>query len=533
MLPRWFISTTSRCCLALVMATGVTSTSRGDQRPSVATSWSRHTSTAECRHALAVGANPAISNHFPEGNPAHSRWSSAATPPDRGVFQSAYPAGIAAFVFPYWSEGLESLRETRVSSPKPVVSLRSTTGSGLRPLRGGELCQSPWRATGGRSLESTDDAHQTEKLYDGQALDAWRERMKSLDLQSPEAAIAVPGLIAIVEDEAAPWFTRRQSALTLGRIGVPAARAVSLLERYAVAPVVEGDASPPLWAVKALALFGPVAARATPTLARLASDSSTDHSVRLMSIEALCRIGIAHPLALPTVITLLQSHEPRINISHERTGAELDLVVACIESLELFRGSGDSSVPVLLRYSEDRDERVRRAVAVTLGSIGPHANDAAARLAEMVVADRSLDVRDVAAVALGRVGGTDRLTRILMHREPETRERAAIGLGHAPSPDPATNEALATARADESPLVRIAALEATQRLRPNPQLTAPAAAKEIAAPNRSVRLRAIRFLAQLGSKAAPAIPELEQLRQHPDMQVRQSAEKLLEALREP
>ncbi len=423
MTPRWFISTTSRCCLALGLATGVISTSHGD--------------------------------------------------------------------------------------PSPPV------------------------ATGGLSHEFTDDAHQTERLYDGQTLDAWRERIKSLDLQSPEAAAAVPGLIAIVEDEAAPWFTRRQAALTLGRIGAPAVRAVPILERFASTPALNGDDSTPLWAVKALALFGPVAAPATPTLARLATDCDTDHSVRLMSIEALCRIGIAHPLALPTVIALLQSHAPRVDLARQRSGAELDLVVACIECLELFRASGDSSVPVLLRYSEDRDERVRRAVAVTLGAIGPRASDAASRLAEMVVADRSLDVRDVAAVALGRVGGTDRLTRILKHPEPETRERAATGLGSAPGPDPATNEALTTARTDESPRVRIAAIEATQRLRPHPQLTAPAAAKEIAAPDRSVRLRAIRFLTHLGSKAAPAIPELEPLRNHPDMQVRQSAEKLLEGLREP
>ena len=385
---------------------------------------------------------------------------------------------------------------------------------------------------GGEEAESVEYRHlASTPTYDGQTLDAWRERMKSLDLQSPEAATAVPGLLSILEDEAVPWFTRRQAALTLGRIGAPAALAVPLLERYATAPAVEGDESTPLWAVKALALFGPVAAPATPSLARLVSDPHTDHSVRLMSIEALCRIGVAHPLALPTIIALLQSHPPVVGPGRERAGAELDLVVACIESLELFRASGEASVPVLLRFSEDREERVRRAVAVTLGAIGPRANDAASRLAEMVVADWSLDVRDVASVSLGRVGGTDWLTRILHHSEPETRERAATGLGHSPSPDPATNEALATARADESPLVRIAAIEATQRLRPAPQLTAPAAAKEIAAPDRQVRLRAIRFLTKLGPQAASAIPVLEQLRQHPETQVRQSAEKLLEGLR--
>ena len=534
MIPRGFMSTSARSCLAMVLATGVTSTSLGGESPRVATHWSLRNSTAESRHPLGAGTNLAGGYHFPEGNSAHSRWSSAATPPDCGLFQSVYPGGIAAFASLNWLERLESPRDSGGSGDRgPVVSLRSTTGYGLSPLRGGELCRYQWVATDGLSRASTDEAAPTEKLYDGQTLDAWRERIQSLDLQSPEAAAAVPGLIAIVEDEAAPWITRRQAALTLGRIGSPAARAVPLLERHAVAPAVEGDASSPLWAVKALALFGPVAAPATPTLARLANDAHTDHSVRLMSIEALCRIGIAHPLALPTVIALLQSYEPRVALDRERTGAELDLVVGCIECLELFRGSGVSSVPVLLRYSADRDERVRRAVAVTLGAIGPRASDAASRLAEIVVADHSLDVRDVAAVSLGRVGGTAWLTRILQHPISETRERAASGLGYAPSPDASTNDALTQARTDESPLVRIAAIEATQRLRPAPDLTAPAAAKEIAAQDRAVRLRAIRFLTKLGSKAAPAIPVLEQLRTHAEVQVRQSAEKLLNSLREP
>ena len=94
--------------------------------------------------------------------------------------------------------------------------------------------------------------------------------MKSLDLKSPEAAREVPGLIEIVQDEAVPWFTRRQAALTLGRIGAPAAQAVALQECYATTPVVD-ETSPPYWAVKSLALFGPIAAPATPTL----TDSAT------------------------------------------------------------------------------------------------------------------------------------------------------------------------------------------------------------------------------------------------------------------
>ena len=367
----------------------------------------------------------------------------------------------------------------------------------------------------------------TEKRFEGRSLDEWREVIKSLDFQSPDAAAAVPGLMAIVEDEAAPWFTRRQAALTLGRIGAPAAKAVPLMERYATSSMGDGETSTPLWAVKALALYGKVAAPATPTLARLLADSKTDLAVRMMSIEALCRIGTAHPLALATVVNELQSHQPRIESGPFRSGEELDRVAACIESLELFRGDAESSVPVLLRYSEDREDRIRRAVAVTLGAIGPRASDAASRLATMTIADRSHDVRDVAAVALGQIGGTEWLAKILRHPDEEIRERAATGLGYSPPRDPMASETLGLARMDASPRVRIAAIEATERLRSDPQLTAPAAAREITAMDRHVRLRAIRFLTKLGLKAAPAIPVLEQLDQHPEAQVRESAEKLL------
>lgn len=371
------------------------------------------------------------------------------------------------------------------------------------------------------------EAHRVDQF---RTLDEWREVMKSLDPKSPEAEAEVSGLIELIQDESVPWFTRRQAAFTLGRIGVPAAKAVPILERYATAPIGDGETSTSLWAIKSLALFGPVAAPATSTLARLVGDSKSDPAVRMMSIEALCRIGSADPRALATVVELLRSHDPRVGADSVRSGPELDLVVACIESLELFRGDAESSVPILLRFSEDRADRVRRATAVTLGAIGPRARDAASQLAVMTVSDRSHDVRDVAAVALGRIGGTEWLVRILGHSDPAIRERAATGLGSVPGRDPLTKGALAAARMDESPMVRIAAIEATERWHSEPAITAPAAAQEMAASGRHVRLRAIRFLTKLGVKAAPALPILEQLRTHPDAQVRQAADKQIESI---
>ena len=365
----------------------------------------------------------------------------------------------------------------------------------------------------------------------GRTLDEWRDVIKSLDPKSPEAAREVDGLIAVMSDEHVPWFTRRQSALTLGRIGEPAARAIPLLVQYAKTPTTGQDMSTALWAIKGLALFGRTAAPATPTLAHIVTDTNADLALRMMSIESLCRIGTGNPLALSTVIDLLRSFQPCLGPDRVRSSEELELVVASIECLELFQGDAESAVPILLRYSEDREDRVRRAVSVTLGAIGPRAADATTRLAQMTVADHSHDVRDVAAVALGKVGGAELLARILKHPDAEMRERAATALGYSPGRNPATQDALVSARSDASPLVRIAAIEATERWQSNPQLTAPSAAKELSAPDRHARVRAARFLYKLGPQASPALPELELLRTHSDSQVRQAAEKLMASIK--
>lgn len=372
------------------------------------------------------------------------------------------------------------------------------------------------------------DAHAAVR-YEGLTLDQWRDRIKLLDPKSPEASLAVTGLLEIVEDSQAPWFTRRQAALTLGRIGEPAVDAVAVLQKLVRGPVSD-DTAPALWAMKALALFGPVAAPATPTISELALAPATEPHLQLLSIEALCRIGLAHPQTLSTVIALLQRDQPLIAAGRVRSGQELDRVVAAIQCLELFRAGGADAVPILLRYSEDREERVRRAVAVTLGAFGPRGNDAAPRLAEMVAADRSLDVRDVAAAALGQVAGTEWLGRLLRHPDPATRERACVGLGHLPPSDRSARITLTEAASDDSAIVRIAAIESLQRLTGDSGFTAPAAARELASNERSVRLRAIRLLTQLGPKAAPARDELQKLTSHADPQVSRSARRLLELL---
>jgi len=105
-----------------------------------------------------------------------------------------------------------------------------------------------------------------------------------------------------------------------------------------------------------------------------------------------------------------------------------------------------------------------------------------------------------------------------------------LGRGQVPASDHTAPNGLKEASQEESAIVRIAACESIQRLTGESQFTAPAAARELAATERSVRLRAVRLLTQLGPKAAPARNELLKLKSHADPQVSRSATRLLEHL---
>ncbi len=91
-----------------------------------------------------------------------------------------------------------------------------------------------------------------ERTYDGLTLEEWRERIQTLRFDDPAAGDAVPGLIELLQDARVPWFTRRQAALTLGRIGQPAIGALPLFIKLLSEPT-DGEESPAQWVAKACA----------------------------------------------------------------------------------------------------------------------------------------------------------------------------------------------------------------------------------------------------------------------------------------
>ncbi len=96
------------------------------------------------------------------------------------------------------------------------------------------------------------------RLYGGRTPGGVDDRIKAFSYSSREAAEAVPALIEIVSDAAAPGESRRQAALTLGRMGRPAVEAVPVLIRLAGPPSTEETR---LWALSGARAIRPARPR--------------------------------------------------------------------------------------------------------------------------------------------------------------------------------------------------------------------------------------------------------------------------------
>ncbi len=240
----------------------------------------------------------------------------------------------------------------------------------------------------------------SERLYDGLTLDQWRDRIQRIDFQAADRGRHVQGLREIVRDESAPWFSRRQAALTLGRLGDPASAAIADLVGLLKAPAEPLETAPPLWALKALALFGPSAVMAAPDAIAVLKDVRQSMILRLTSTETLARIGIASADGIAVLIAGAGGQLPAASDSDQ-----LELRIACIEALQL--PAPPSAVPMLLVALDDDADRIRHAAAATAGFLGTRAEPAAESLGAMVVFDDVPVVRETAARSLAGWGWRD------------------------------------------------------------------------------------------------------------------------------
>ncbi len=372
-----------------------------------------------------------------------------------------------------------------------------------------------------RKTSPRDDA----RRYDGRTLDEWQGLIKSLDFQSPAAARAVPGLILLVEDRQLPWHARRQAALTLGRIGKPAAAGVPVLVSMLEIPKTPGEASVPAWAAKALSLFGPLAAPATPALVRLLNDHTRSPLDRLSCVEALGRIGGAHQDAIPALIRLARRETGG---SHD----DAELREAAVDGLALIGSAAAPAVPTLIRLTRHDSGRLRKKAAVALGRSGPAAGIAAQSLVELVLFDQLPEVREAATASLARIGdsGESALRKLLTDEDPRVRLLSAAALGRVLRKSEPSVAALTAALQDADATVRIAAAESLwkQTRAADPLLVT--ILDVLTSENRQLRIRAYRLLIALGPAARPALSDLRRLTHDDRPHVRQVATKALREL---
>ncbi len=361
----------------------------------------------------------------------------------------------------------------------------------------------------------------TQRSYDGLTLTEWRARIKDLDPANPDSDAAVSGLIDIMIDPTAPWFSRRQAAQTLGRIGSSAKKAIPLLADL-LDQQTNADDPTFVWATKALALFGPVAKQAAPVLAQQLRDESVPIDHRRVTIDALARIGAAHPAVVPVLIETLNS-----------SSDDPMLCQLAAEALGLVGPQASAAVPALMRATRQQSESLRRTSAMALGAMGSRAEPAVPALVELLAFDPSAAVRDQAAEALARIGlaAASVLQHLLEDDDAKVRWRAAASIGKIRPPAKSAAQALTAALRDESPQVRMHAAESLWIVSPDAETIVPALLAEFENEDRQIRIRAFRLLIGIGPAAGRAVDPLRKMLDDRRGYVRQIAAKALEKLR--
>lgn len=359
----------------------------------------------------------------------------------------------------------------------------------------------------------------------GESLTVWRERMSVLEPRHPASVQYVPGLIEIVQCAEAPWFTRRQAALTLGRMGPSAESAVPVLLQ-----ILQNRQPPPeeetlLWAIKALGLFGPVCRDAAPVLLKEYRRPETTELVRLSIVDTLSQIGPAHASAIPFLVQVAT----KTNVAE--TAAEEALRRAAVEALGMIGPAASVSVPTLIRALDDADENIRREAASSLGKVGAGAGVGVGPLIERLVVDESPAVQDAAARALTNVGvqeAGERLAEFLRSDDAAVRQRVAEIYGSWKSAARAYAKPLEALWDDPDPIVRLAALEASWQIIGWAAEIAPRIVGEFPDPDRNVRRRATVLFARLGVAGRTAETDLQTLTVHSRSDVRMAAKRALE-----
>jgi HEAT repeat protein len=391
-------------------------------------------------------------------------------------------------------------------------------------LSSGPLCAVDAADTG--PPEDPPGQQQPNESIAGRTLDEWRQVMKSLELNAPAAQQAVPGLIELCRDERVPQPTRAQAAYLLGRIRPQPESAIGPLTTLLTARHTSDGSETVRWAAKALAMFGTLAAPATPQLIDVAHDEQRPLDARLTAVEALGAIGGAHPDAIPALMRLAEARH--VPVTFEST----ELRGAAIDSLLVVGPAAAAAVPLLIRITRDESADLRMRAATAMGGIGGAAEIAAESLVDLVLFDDEWIVRDAATTALTRIGdsGQAALVQLLQDEDVTVRRRAAEAFAGAIRLSDESRSALSQALSDEDSEVRLSAVAALQATDADPAPLLEVLLASLTDPERLPRIRAYRLLLKMPDAARSVAPQLRQLADDPRPHVRQVARKALEDL---
>jgi HEAT repeat protein len=309
---------------------------------------------------------------------------------------------------------------------------------------------------------------------------------------------------------------------------------------------------PPVALLVAQVLKG-IGADAVPPLNALLRDS--DPGMRELAVNVLGMLGPKAEAAVPGLSELLQSSQPR----PIRTLAAM--------ALGEMGDKARTAVPALMEQTGDWEAEPRREAVRALGKIGAAAQQSRLVLRECLI-DANDEVRGLAALALSQVDprGADNVAALAAVRnDPSVQVRfAAIQALHKVRPDmarqltpplrdlarsplpsvhlpaveglaemdePAARDYVAALESDltlEDPGSRARAAKLLLRLEPGrPRPAVLALARLLRSPTALVRRQTVQLLADMGSKARPAVPWIVPLLYDDDKEVREAAARAL------
>jgi HEAT repeat protein len=187
--------------------------------------------------------------------------------------------------------------------------------------------------------------------------------------------------------------------------------------------------------------------------------------------------------------------------------------------------SKTENVSTLIQDLNEKDIETRVKAACLLALRGAEASEATPALIK-ALDDQNEDVRRFAAIALGMIDpevpeAVPALMKTFLDKDRKVRESAAIALGKFGPKASASVPTLMKSLNDEDQGIRQAVARALAKIGAD---AVPALIQRINDQSESIQsFRAVNILAEIGDKAKPAIPALQQLLKNKDTQLKKAA----------